>query len=165
MMSPNALIAYAALGSNMGDSKTLVCRAIEALAALEEVFALKASPLYRTSPVGPLPQNSFINGVVSFKTTLSCLKLFENIQRIERKLGKKEKPKWAPRLLDIDLLFFGDQACHLPSLTLPHPRWKERLFVLQPLSDLASTVSVEGKTYDVKELINQIKTKEKVQRL
>ncbi|MCE5317434.1 MAG: 2-amino-4-hydroxy-6-hydroxymethyldihydropteridine diphosphokinase [Parachlamydia sp.] len=131
---------YVGLGSNLGDPGALVAEALGLLEALPILSEFEASPFYLTSPVSDLPQPHFINAVCRFKTTLSPLKLFAELQKIERHLGQTPKPKNAPRLIDLDILFFGKERLLTSELEIPHPRWKERLFVLRPLADLTSYV-------------------------
>lgn len=124
------------LGANMENSFEVIKKTISEIASLEGVYNLKTSRLFLTTAVSPIPQNSFLNIAVCFSTTLSPYVLFAKLEEIEKKMGKKPKAKEEPRIIDIDLIFYGDIVLDDEKLTLPHPRWKERLFVLYPLSDL-----------------------------
>lgn len=127
--------AYVALGANLGDARVAVLQAFEALASWPEVQVTGRSALYRTAPheaQGP----DFINAVARIETRLSAPDLLDALQTIEHRAGRLRPYVNAPRTLDLDLLFYGDACMHSPRLTLPHPRWRERAFVLRPLADV-----------------------------
>lgn len=148
---------YLSLGGNIGDSSSTISHALELLKAVPEVTHLRASRFYSTSPIlpasEPFPQEYYTNAACELETSLSPHELLKALQSIETELGKIPKAKNAPRIIDIDILFFGDQIFSTPDLELPHPRWKERLFVLTPLSDLVQTLSFNEFTYNLSELI------------
>lgn len=131
---------YVGLGSNLGDPLAMLAKALCSLESLPGNSGLTVSPIYLTSPVSDLPQPDFLNAVCRFKTTLAPHTLFAELQRIEKNLGQLPKPKNAPRLIDLDILFYGDLQIRSPDLEIPHPRWRERLFVLRPLADLTEFV-------------------------
>ena len=127
--------AYVALGANLGDARTAVLQAFEALACLPETQVTCRSALYRTAPhqaQGP----DFINAVARIDTRLSAPDVLDALQAIEHRAGRVRPYVNAPRSLDLDLLFYGDACIHSPRLTVPHPRWRERAFVLVPLADV-----------------------------
>ncbi len=156
----NLTTTYLSLGGNQENSWEAIGKALDALTLLSEgVF--EVSSFYHTSPVGDENQNTFINVVCRFETTLTPKALFEKTQRIENNLGKVPKPKWAPRVLDIDILFYGTQTYIDDELEIPHPRWKERLFVLVPLLDLISALRIQEnetmmKHYELEEMIHKL---------
>jgi 2-amino-4-hydroxy-6-hydroxymethyldihydropteridine diphosphokinase len=128
--------AYVALGANLGDPVRAVRSALDALAAASGLRLLRASSLYRTAPHeahGP----DFINAVAEVATTLNAPQLLTALQSIEQAAGRERPFRNAPRTLDLDLLLYGDARIESPSLTVPHPRWRERAFVLLPLAELA----------------------------
>lgn len=133
---------FLALGANLGNSLNTIYQALEAIQALPSLDSFKHSQLYQTSPVSSIPQNDFINAVCSFETDLSPQILLKFLQEIESSLGKVKKVKDAPRMIDIDILFFGDEFLQESNLIIPHPHWQERLFVLQPLSDLVDFLKI-----------------------
>src|SRR5205814_6337226 len=102
----------------------------------------QVSKLYLTSPVSEIPQPHYTNAACVFQTSLSAHQLFPALQTIEQKHGKTPKAKNAPRVIDIDLLFFGHESYQEEHLQIPHPRWRERLFVLVPLVDLTDHISL-----------------------
>jgi 2-amino-4-hydroxy-6-hydroxymethyldihydropteridine diphosphokinase len=134
-MSATPVMACVALGANLGDAVATVQQALRDVAGLPETQLLKASSLYRSAPYeaqGP----DFINAVALLQTQLSPLELLHVLQALELRSGRERPYKNAPRTLDLDLIFYGDVALATPELTLPHPRWHERAFVLQPLAEV-----------------------------
>jgi len=128
-------MACVALGSNLGDAVATVQQALRDVAGLPETQLFKASSLYRSAPYeaqGP----DFINAVALVQTQLSPLELLHALQALELRSGRERPYKNAPRTLDLDLIFYGDVALATPELTLPHLRWHERAFVLQPLAEV-----------------------------
>ncbi len=135
--------AYIALGSNWGDERRdYLEQAVVMLAATPGVVVGRRSSLYETKPVGgPAGQEDYLNGVVEVTTTLSPEELLERLQTIEIALGRVRTVKDGPRTIDLDLLLHGDSIREEPHLTLPHPRMHERLFVLEPLAEIAPGVA------------------------
>ena len=133
---------YLSIGSNVGDSLETISHAVSTMMGWAEVSNFEQSNLYTTSPVSSLAQPDFLNLVVSFNTALAAHVLMERCWDLERRQGVKAPIKEGPRRLDIDLIFYGDQQISDQRLTVPHPRWKERLFVLVPLSDLTDHVAL-----------------------
>ena len=122
-----------ALGSNLGDRRAHLRAAV---AGLPGVVAV--SPVYETEPVGgPSRQPPYLNAVVELDTDLGARELLEVGQALESAAGRVRAERWGPRTLDIDVLLLGDQAVDEPDLVVPHPRMRERAFVLVPLHDLA----------------------------
>jgi 2-amino-4-hydroxy-6-hydroxymethyldihydropteridine diphosphokinase len=127
--------AFVALGANLGDAKAAVLEAFNALAQWPETQLVSCSDLYRTAPhqaQGP----DFINAVARISTRLTAPDLLRALQAIENQAGRLRPYYNAPRSLDLDLLFYGDAQMQSPRLTLPHPRWRERAFVLRPLAQV-----------------------------
>ena len=128
--------AFVALGANLGDAQQTVQDAIKALGELPLTSLLAASRLYQTAPhqaVGP----DFVNAVAKLSTRLSAPDLMQCLGSLEQKAGRTRPFLNAPRTLDLDLLFYGDAVVQSDRLTLPHPRWATRAFVLWPLKDVA----------------------------
>lgn len=135
-------LAYVALGANLDDPEANIVAAASQLAALPEIYDFVLSPLYKTSPVSNIPQPDYFNAVCKFRTAYSAKTLLENLQLIEKELGKVPKSQSEPRPIDLDILFYGLESHADSNLTIPHPRWRERLFVVKPLSDLTEEVLV-----------------------
>ena len=123
-----------ALGSNLGDR---ISNLRAALAELEDagIAVLERSGIWETPPV-PADQPRYLNGVVVAETSLTPRALLAELKRIERYLGRRPERRWGPRPIDIDILFYGDERVETPELQVPHPRIRERSFVLAPLSDV-----------------------------
>ncbi len=134
-------VVYLGLGSNIGDSVAIIKNAIQSISKIPLTRHLKTSRLFLTTPVSDIPQADYINAVCKLQTSLPVEGLFQELQKIEVDLGKKIKPKNAPREIDIDILFFGTVSCDNAQLQIPHPRWKERLFVLMPLWDVTEEIT------------------------
>ena len=134
-MADDQLI-YLALGSNLGDRAANLACAIEALAAAG-VRVLCRSAMYETEPVDFLAQPWFLNCVVEAETALDPRELLDRLQRIERALGSEKLIPRGPRIIDLDILFYGGRVIHEPGLEIPHPRLADRRFVLVPLAEVA----------------------------
>ena len=125
-----------ALGSNVGNRESHLAFAVGRLSGL--LINLRQSRWYDTAPAGVSPdQPRYLNGVVVGATTLSARELLEALLAIEQEAGRTRPSPMAPRTLDLDLILFGNRRIDEPGLTVPHPRFRERLFVLEPLADLA----------------------------
>jgi 2-amino-4-hydroxy-6-hydroxymethyldihydropteridine diphosphokinase len=134
-LTRHSVTAYVGLGANLGDARETVLLAFDALAQLPTTQLIQRSKLYRTAPheaQGP----DFFNAVARIDTCLTACDLLDALQAIERQAGRLRPYFHAPRTLDLDLLFYGDAQVFSPRLTLPHPRWLERAFVLFPLADV-----------------------------
>jgi 2-amino-4-hydroxy-6-hydroxymethyldihydropteridine diphosphokinase len=128
--------AAIALGSNLGDREAQLAAAVRRLSSL--LSNLRQSRWYDTDPVGvPDDQPRYLNGVVTGETTLDARRLLNELLAIETAAGRTRPSPLAPRTLDLDLILYGDQRIQEPGLVVPHPRFRERLFVLEPLAELA----------------------------
>lgn len=130
------VLAHVALGANLGDARATVRDAIAALDRLPQTRLLRASALYRSAPweaSGP----DFINAVASIETGLGAHELLHALQALELQAGRERPYRNAPRTLDLDLLLYGDAVIDSPELIVPHPRLRERAFVLLPLAEIA----------------------------
>jgi 2-amino-4-hydroxy-6-hydroxymethyldihydropteridine diphosphokinase len=132
-------LAYVGLGSNMGDREALIRRAAEAIGAR------RLSSVRETEPWGYEAQPAFLNAVAELETTLAPGQLLDHLLDVERRLGRdRVGPKWGPRTIDLDLLLYGDEVVDEPGLQVPHPFLLERLFVLEPLAELAPAQRIPG---------------------
>jgi len=124
-----------ALGSNLGDRHAHLQFAI---ARLREILTdIRISSIHETAPEGvDEPQPDYLNAVVSGETTLSPLALLQRLLAIERERGRTRLSLRASRTLDLDLILYGDEVINTPELTVPHPRYKDRTFVTEPLSEV-----------------------------
>jgi 2-amino-4-hydroxy-6-hydroxymethyldihydropteridine diphosphokinase len=125
-----------ALGSNLGDRQAYLAFGLSALPGF--ITHLRQSGWHDTAPVGVSPdQPHYLNGVVVGETSLSARQLMDRLLEIEAAAGRTRPSPMAPRTLDLDLILFGDKKIEEPGLTVPHPRFRERLFVLEPLAEVA----------------------------
>ena len=125
-----------ALGSNLGDSYRILTEAIVFLGNVPGLQVLQHSPWYRTAAVGP-PQPDYLNGCILLNTDRSPHHLLHILLDTEQRFGRVRRERWGPRLLDLDLILYGEEQINTPDLQVPHPRMRERAFVLVPLADIA----------------------------
>jgi 2-amino-4-hydroxy-6-hydroxymethyldihydropteridine diphosphokinase len=140
---------YIGLGGNHPDTCAALRKALSCLKQEPGISQVTCSGLYVTTPVGDVQQPDFFNAVCRFQTALSLLKVWNLLETVTRELGQMPKPKNAPRLIDLDLLFYGSLISYTDRWTIPHPRWQERLFVLRPLSDVAEELPFGVKPKDL----------------
>jgi 2-amino-4-hydroxy-6-hydroxymethyldihydropteridine diphosphokinase len=154
----NRVIAVVGLGSNLGDRQAHLDRAIAHLAS--HLAALRVSSVHETDPVGvPENQPRFLNAVAVGEARLGARALLSELLAIEREAGRERPSPGAARTLDLDLILFGDVVIDEPQLTVPHPRFRERRFVLEPLVEIAPGLQdpVTGRT--VAELLRQLRAR------
>lgn len=132
----DAHLIYLSLGSNLGDRAANLGRAIEALQKIG-MRVLRRSSIYETEPVDFLEQPWFLNCVVEAETSLAPRQTLEKLQAIERDLGSRKLVPRGPRLIDLDILFYGAEVLQETGMDIPHPRLAERRFVLVPLVEIA----------------------------
>ena len=132
------------IGANLGDAPAAVERAIAGVGELPRTRLLHRSSLYRTEPWGPIPQDWFINAAALYQTALSPQDLLSACQAIERAIGRAPTAPKGPRVIDIDIVFYGDERVETPELTLPHRHYLERRFVLAPLAEIAPDLRIAG---------------------
>ena len=130
-------VAYIGVGSNVGDRVGFCRAAVEALDASAGISRRAVSSLYETSPIGGPPQRSFVNLAVRIETDLEPGDLLEACKLIEQKMGREPSDlRWGPRVVDLDILLYGNEKVSEPDLEIPHPRLKERRFALVPLLEI-----------------------------
>lgn len=125
-----------ALGSNLGQSYQILTEAIVVLGQTAGIQVLHHSPIYQTAPVGP-PQPDYLNACAILQVTHSPQELLKILLEIEHQFGRVRRERWGPRLLDLDLILYGQDIIETPNLQVPHPRMRERAFVLVPLAAIA----------------------------
>jgi 2-amino-4-hydroxy-6-hydroxymethyldihydropteridine diphosphokinase len=134
----NGIICYIGIGSNLGNALQNCKCAMESLSRIEGILITRASSFYKTEPVGIENQNYFINAVVEITTTLCARNLLQALQNIEKSMGRMREVKGGPRIIDLDLLFYGQDVIREADLVAPHPEIQKRRFVLEPLNEIAS---------------------------
>ena len=140
------MLAYIGLGSNLGDPKKQIRRALQTLYKLPEILPQQTSGLYRSGPMGGASQPDFINAVAKVSTDLYPMELLAILQEIEQQHHRvRTAERWGPRTLDLDILLYGDLEMHTKELQIPHPGISEREFVLIPLQEIAENLIIPGK--------------------
>ena len=128
---------YLSLGTNMGDKKKNLLEAIERIGKLENIKVTAQSTILETEPFGYTEQDMFLNACIEIKTLFIPQELLEKLLNIELEMGRVRTIKWGPRIIDIDILFFDDEIIQDKNLAVPHPWISERMFVLEPLCEIA----------------------------
>ncbi len=138
-MADSTNTAYIALGANLGDRRSNLQSALEALNTSKDIEVLCISEMIETEPEGVADQGRYLNAAASLVTSLSPGQLMKVLLEIEISHGRNrsKEQRWGPRLLDLDLLMYEDLVINQKGLTLPHPRMHKRAFVLEPLAELA----------------------------
>lgn len=152
--------AYIALGSNLGRKRDNIARAIQLIAALPGVKINKSSSLYETEPWGKTDQEKFLNQVIAVETSLQPAELLRELQNIEIKMGRQRKEKWGPRIIDLDILLYGNEVMDDPHLTIPHPHLRQRLFVLVPLAEIGADLQFPEDGATVEEVLSSVLVRE-----
>lgn len=150
----SGVTAYIGLGSNLENPAGQVRAALSELAGLPQTRLLLQSSLYQSAPMGPADQPDYINAVAALETCLVADELLVALQTLESQHRRVRQERWGPRTLDLDLLLYGDQIINSEHLVVPHPGLGERLFVLQPLFDIAPLLVLPN-NQAVAELLNQ----------
>ena len=127
---------YIGIGSNIGDRQGYIGKAINLLKSNKDMGFMRSSSIYETDPVSDIPQSRFLNGVLEVETVLSPRELLKELNRIELNLGRRRTVKNAPREIDLDILYYGQEAVEEEGLVIPHPKINEREFVLKGLREL-----------------------------
>ena len=131
-------VAYLGLGTNLGDREANLRKALGLLPAESGLRLLRCSRIYETEPWGVAEQPAFLNSVAEVATTLAPERLLGVCKDVEERMGRQPGIRWGPRLIDVDILLYGNQVVRLPHLEIPHPRLHLRAFALAPLAELAA---------------------------
>ena len=141
-------VAYVGVGANLGEREETIRAATHLVAEHPEITLLESSSLRETEPWGPVAQPRYLNGVLAVTTELTPRQLLDALLAVEQRLGRDRsatEERYGPRVIDLDLLLYGDLVVIEPGLELPHPRMHERAFVLEPLVELAPGLVVPGR--------------------
>jgi 2-amino-4-hydroxy-6-hydroxymethyldihydropteridine diphosphokinase len=133
----NGIIGFVGLGSNMGDPPARCREAIRHIECIGGIEVLRRSSFFRTEPVGIRDQEWFINAVIELRTILAPRELLIALQGIEGRMGRTTCVRWGPRIIDLDILFYGQRVIQEENIVIPHPELHKRRFVLEPLYELA----------------------------
>jgi 2-amino-4-hydroxy-6-hydroxymethyldihydropteridine diphosphokinase len=148
---------YAGLGSNLGDKRENIIKAIDRLDAYKEICVKEESGFYNTAPVGGPLQPDYVNCVIGLETEIDPQTLLKEFKKIEIELGRKPGVRWGPRAVDIDILLYGDRIVDDYNLKIPHERMHERVFVLEPLCEISPNIKHPVSGISISELLEKLK--------
>ena len=132
--------AYVGLGSNIGDRLAHLKAAVQALES-RGIVVEEASSVYETDPVGP-PQPDFLNAALALGADLPPVELVAALKEVEAEIGRQQAERWGPRVIDLDLLLYGEQTVAEPGITVPHPELTNRAFALVPVLEIDGDVEL-----------------------
>jgi 2-amino-4-hydroxy-6-hydroxymethyldihydropteridine diphosphokinase len=137
---------YIGLGSNLGDSISIVQDTIKRLGKISKSELVNHSSLYQSEPLGDIPQDDYVNAVVALNTSLQPTELLLELQAVEHAYYRQRDPalKWGPRTLDLDIILYGNRMINDSHLTVPHRDMHNRLFVLKPLFEISGEIYIPG---------------------
>ena len=150
---------FIGLGSNLGDKEQNLEDALYRIKADNRISILKISSLYITEPWGNTNQDDFLNQVIKIQTDLPARVLLYKLQEIEIKMGRKDEGKWGPRIIDLDILLYGDEVIDFFDLTIPHRYLKERLFVLVPLQEIDPKIVFPDDGTNIEEVLGKVRAR------
>ena len=148
---------YAGLGSNLGNKREYILSAIDRIGAVEGICVKEKSGFYDTTPVdGPL-QPDYVNSVIGLETEIGPQTLLKEFKKVEIELGRTPGVRWGPRVVDLDILLYGDRIVNDHNLKIPHERMHERVFVLEPLCEISPDTKHPVSGISISELLEKIK--------
>jgi 2-amino-4-hydroxy-6-hydroxymethyldihydropteridine diphosphokinase len=148
--------AYIGLGTNMGDRAANLRQAVEMMQGRPGIKVDSVSSVYITEPWGNRNQDDFYNQVVRIETDLSARELLHQLQKIEIKMGRQPSEKWGPRIIDLDIILYGDQLVQEEDLKIPHPYAQQRLFVLIPLEEIDPEIVFPDSGMSIREVLIRV---------
>ena len=160
----NGVICFIGLGSNLNDPAGQCIEAFCRLSSVHGIKVLRRSSLYRTEPVGFTEQDWFINAVIEIRTVLTPHELLKSLKTIEESMGRVRGPNWGPRIIDMDILLYGQEVINDEDLVIPHPELHKRRFVLEPLHEIASYVIHPAFGISISGLMDRLNDENKVYR-
>jgi dihydroneopterin aldolase/2-amino-4-hydroxy-6-hydroxymethyldihydropteridine diphosphokinase len=156
---------FIGIGSNLGNKEENICKAIKLIGELDSTEVIDASSFYKTSPVGFVDQDWFINAVIKIKTYLPPNELMSSLLSIESSLGRIRKEKWGARTIDLDILFYGNIILNEEDITVPHPHLHERKFVLEPFCEIEPEFVHPVYNKSILRLCNELQGDERITKL
>ncbi|MGB2601220.1 MAG: 2-amino-4-hydroxy-6-hydroxymethyldihydropteridine diphosphokinase [Candidatus Omnitrophota bacterium] len=149
------VIVYLGIGSNIGDREKNFEEALSRLKKIDGVEALEASSTYYTKPVGGPVQDDYLNGVLKIETIIPPVELLDILKSIEKDMGRSSSDKDYPRVIDLDILLYGEERIESEKLIVPHPKMHERQFVLKGLAEIAPEAVHAGTGKTIGELYRE----------
>lgn len=146
-----------AVGSNKGDRLTFIKEALKKIDELGQISAVAS--LYQSSAYGFTNQSDFYNSVIVLKTDMAPKQLLIELKKIEKQVGRIENIRWGPREIDLDIILYNQRQLNYKELTIPHPDFHNRIFVLQPLAEIEPELRVPGMNKSISNLLNKCKDK------
>ncbi len=159
------VFAFIGIGANIGDAVEQCRKAALHLANIRGIRVLRNSSLYRTEPIGPKDQAWYVNAVSEIRTTLHPRDLLRTLKSIEVLMERRPGPRWGPRVIDLDILLYGQMVVDEEDLVIPHPELHRRRFVLEPLCELASYTVHPAYGISVKGLLDRLTDRSIVERM
>ncbi len=153
---PRESRVFIALGSNLGDRKRHLDQAVQFLATAPGFRLVRRSRVYETTPVGPVAQGPYLNAVIEVSVVHPPRRVLEALLAYETLSGRVRKERWGPRVIDLDILLFGEARIDEPGLHIPHPELANRRFVLVPLAELEPDLVVPGTNATVASLLSRL---------
>ncbi len=148
---------YAGLGSNLGNKRENILSAIDRIDAYEGFCVKEKSGFYDTAPVGGPLQPDYVNCVIGLETEIEPQALLKEFKKIETALGRETGVRWGPRVIDLDILLYGDTIVTDHNLKIPHERMHERVFVLEPLCEISPDIKHPVSGISISELLEKLK--------
>ncbi|OPY10713.1 MAG: 2-amino-4-hydroxy-6-hydroxymethyldihydropteridine pyrophosphokinase [Syntrophus sp. PtaB.Bin138] len=161
----SGVICYIGIGSNREGPVGQCLEAVRRIGDVSGVKYLRCSSLYRTEPVGLKDQDDYVNAVVEVRSVLSARELLNALSKIEAGMGRIRTARWGPRIIDLDLLLYGQEVIQESDLVIPHPELHRRRFVLVPLNELASYVIHPGFGVSIRGLMKRLQDESRVERI
>ncbi|MEA3486573.1 MAG: 2-amino-4-hydroxy-6-hydroxymethyldihydropteridine diphosphokinase [Thermodesulfobacteriota bacterium] len=159
----DGVICFLGMGSNVGNPASNCVSAVKRISDVDGVRVLRCSSLYKTQPVGLEEQDWFVNGVIEIRTGLRPRALMDVMQRVEDEMGRLRGEKWGPRIIDIDILLYGQAVMDEEGLVIPHAELHKRRFVLVPLNEIAPCAIHPVFGISVRGLLDRLQDKNKVE--
>jgi len=156
------IICYVGLGANMGRPAAQCIEATQKMHATDGIHVVRRSSLYRAEPVGDQQQDWFVNAVVEIRTVLQPGELLQALLTIERMMGRHREARWGPRIIDLDILLYGQQVIEGPDIVIPHPAFHKRRFVLVPFHEIAPYVIHPAFGVSIHGLLDRLEDNRKV---
>jgi 2-amino-4-hydroxy-6-hydroxymethyldihydropteridine diphosphokinase len=148
-------VAYIALGTNLGDKRRNLNKALQFISFIRNTIITKVSSIYRTSAEGMRNQPNFLNAVIEVRTAMSSKTFLKTLLKTEKQMSRKRRLGWEPRIIDLDILLYNNEVIRSRDLVIPHPRMHKRRFVLEPLSEIAPNLVHPVLKKQMKVLLNK----------